>query len=368
MLRASALLAFAVLAVLTAAGMLAVPNARSASPDLVVSQVFAGGGNSDAPFANDFVELFNRGSTGVDVGGWTIQYASAGGNTWQATALTGTIPPGRHYLVQLASAAAVGAPLPAPDAIGTTNLAVSGGKVALVRDGSLLTCGASAGSCSPVASVADLVGYGGAVDYEGGAPAAPLDNTTAATRGGDGCIDTDANSTDFTPVGPAPRNSSSATVACGVAPPPPGGVSQGATVDIDIQPVLSIALERSTVSFGNATTGTTPPPVSERVTVVSDAAAGYALTVRRTAFSPADLPLGVAGTAPSGGQIGGSLAGGAMAAIPIAPAPDLLVGTKAARGAAAGDVWDTRVGFVSLLPAVAAGRYTATVTFTVVGR
>ena len=57
-----------------------------------------------------------------------------------------------------------------------------------------------------------------------------------------------------------------------------------------------------------------------------------------------------------------------MAAIPIAPATDLLVGTKAARSAAAGDVWDTRVGFVSPLPAVAAGRYTATVTFTVVGR
>jgi hypothetical protein len=57
-----------------------------------------------------------------------------------------------------------------------------------------------------------------------------------------------------------------------------------------------------------------------------------------------------------------------MAAIPIAPAADLLVGAKAARSAAAGDVWDTRAGFVSPLPAVAAGRYTATVTFTVVGR
>ena len=41
------------------------------------------------------------------------------------------------------------------------------------------------------------------------------------------------------------------------------------------------------------------------------------------------------------------------------------MGTTAARSAAAGDVWDTRVGFVSPLPAVAAGRYTATVTFTV---
>ena len=80
------------------------------------------------------------------------------------------------------------------------------------------------------------------------------------------------------------------------------------------------------MSFGNATTGTTPAPVSERLTVVSDDAGGYAVTVRRTAFLPADLPLGIAGTAPSGGQLGGSLAGGATAAIPITPAPDLLVG------------------------------------------
>jgi hypothetical protein len=349
-------------------GVLAVPTARSASPDLVVSQVYAGGGNSGAPFQNDFVELFNRGSTAIDVSGWTIQYASAGGTTWQATALSGSVAPGRHYLVQLASAAAVGAPLPTPDATGTTNLAVSGGKVAVVRDASPLACGAAAGSCSAVMSVADLVGYGTAADYEGSGPAAPLDNATAATRGGDGCVDTDANSTDFTAAAPAPRNSSSAMTTCGVAPPPPGGVSQGATVDIDIQPVLSIALERSNVSFGNASTGTTAAPVSERVTVMSNNASGYTVTVRRTAFLPADLPLGIAGTAPSGGQIGGSLAGGAMAAIPIPPAPDLLVGTTAARSAATGDVWDTRLGFVSPLPAVPAGRYTAAVTFTVVGR
>ena len=157
-----------VLFVIVAGGLLAVPTARSASPDIVVSQVYAGGGNSGASFANDFVELFNRGSAAIDVSGWTIQYASAGGTTWQATALSGSIAPGRRYLVQLASAGAVGAPLPTPDATGTTNLAVSGGKVAVVRDSTALTCGASAGSCSAVASVADLVGYGAAVDYEGG--------------------------------------------------------------------------------------------------------------------------------------------------------------------------------------------------------
>jgi uncharacterized protein len=364
MRRVSAVLLFVLLLV---GGVLSVPVARSASPDVVVSQVFAGGGNAGAPYTNDFVELFNRGSATVDVGGWTIQYASAAGSSWQATALSGSIAPGRHYLVQLGSGA-VGGALPTPDAAGTTNLAVSGGKVAVVRGATLLTCGASAGSCAGAASLADLVGYGSAADYEGSGAADAIDNTTAATRAAGGCTETDDNAADFSAETPTPRNSASAATTCGATPPPLGGVSTSATVDVDVQAVLSIALERPGVSFGNATTGSTPSPVSEKVTVVSNGAAGYSLTVHRAAFAPADLPLGIAGTAPSGGQIGGGLSGGSMAAIPIAPAADLLVGTTSAASVGAGDVWDTRLGFVSPLPSVPAGRYTTTVTFTVIGR
>jgi len=364
MRRVVALLLFTVL---VAGGAVAVPSARGASPDVLVSQVFAGGGNAGAPYANDFVELFNRGSTAVDVSGWTVQYASATGTSWQATTLSGSIAPGRHYLVQLASGGSVGAALPTPDATGTSSLAVSGGKVAVVRGATALTCGAVAGSCSAVADVADLVGYGSAGDFEGSA-APTLDNSTAATRASGGCVDTDANGSDFVAAAPDPRNTSTAVLVCGTEPPPAGSGSQSATVDVDVQSVLSIALERPSVSFGNATTGSTPAPVSEQITVLSNNAAGYSLTVHRTAFQPADLPLGVAGTAPSGGQIGPALAGGAMAAIPIAPAADLLVGTTAARSATAGDVWDTRLGFAAPLPAVAAGRYTTTVTFTAIGR
>jgi spore coat protein U-like protein len=139
-------------------------------------------------------------------------------------------------------------------------------------------------------------------------------------------------------------------------------------VDIDIQPVLSIALERQSISFGNASSGDTPAAVSERVTVASNNAAGYALTVHRAAFLPADLPLGLTASAPAGGQIGPPFAGGAMAAIPIAPAADLLIGTTAARSAQGGDVWPTNVGFVAPLPVVAPGHYSATVTFTAVAR
>ena len=59
-----------------AAALLVAPAARSASSDMVVSQVYAGGGNSGATYANDFVEVFNRGTTAIDLGTWSIQRRS----------------------------------------------------------------------------------------------------------------------------------------------------------------------------------------------------------------------------------------------------------------------------------------------------
>lgn len=352
-----------------AATLLTASSAQSASSGLVVSQVYAGGGNAGASYTNDFVELFNPGTAAVDLTGWTIQYASAASTAWQATALSGSIPAGRYYLVQLASAAAVGAPLPASDASGTTNLAVSGGKVALVHGNAALACGASPGSCSSDPLLADLVGYGGATDYEGAAAAAALSSSTAAVRAGGGCTDSGDNSTDFSATAPTPRNASTPSLVCTGTPPPSAGASQGAAVNVDVQPVLSIALERPSVSFGSVTSGSSPSAISEAVTVGSNSATGYALTVHRTAFVPTDLPLGIAAaSAPNGGQLGVGLGGGARVPIPIAPAADLLVGTTAAPSAGAGDVWPTSLGFTSPLPAVAPGHYTATVTLTVIGR
>jgi lamin tail-like protein len=345
------------------------PAATGAGSGVVISQVYGGGGNSGATYANDFVELFNPGSSTVDVSGWTIQYATSAGTSWQATPLSGSIAAGHYYLVQLASTAAVGSALPTPDATGTTNLAASGGKVALVGDATALTCGATAGSCSGVSSIKDLVGYGSAADYEGSGAAGALSATSAAVRDGAGCSDTNDNSADFSAATPAPRNSSSAANTCaGSPPPPPAGITQTAQVDADVQAALSISLERSTLSFGQVHAGTTPPAISEAVTVTGNPAAGYSLSAHRSAFTPADLPLGVASSAPAGGQVGPALAGGARAAIPIAPAADVLVGTTSGPTGATGDVWPATIGFTGPLPAVPAGRYTASVTFTVVAR
>src|SRR6476660_249279 len=190
------------------AALLLFPTAAGASAsNVVVSQVYGGGGNAGATFRNDYVELFNAGSAAVDLSGWTVQYATAAGTSWQTTTLSGTMAPGRYYLVQLASNADVGAPLPPADATGTSNLGGTSGKIALVRGATDLTCGASAGRCSADALVEDLVGYGSASDFECTGSAAGLSNTTAALRANDGCTDTGDNATDFAAATPAPRNS-----------------------------------------------------------------------------------------------------------------------------------------------------------------
>jgi hypothetical protein len=214
--------------------------------------------------------------------------------------------------------------------------------------------------------VHDLVGYGAATDYESGAAAA-LTNTTALTRAGAGCTDSDSNAADFTTESPAPRNSTAAATACASG----GGGAEAATftqstgIVVDIQSSISLALERATVSFGPAAPGDRPAAVSQRVTVTSTDTAGYALTVRRTQFTPADLPLGVAATAVAGGQLSAPFAGGSFVSLPSTS--DLLLGTSAARSATGGDVWPTSLAFTAPLPAVAAGHYSATVSYTVIG-
>ena len=348
--------------------LLVAGGAQGASSDVVVSQVYAGGGNSGASFTNDYVELLNRGSSAVDVSGWTVQYATAAGTTWQATALSGSIQPGRFYLVQLASAGAVGAPLPAADASGTSNLAASGGKVALVRDATPLACGASAGSCSALPVVADLVGYGTAADYEGSAAAPALTNTTAVLRAAGGCTDTDVNGADFASGTPSPRNAASPAAGCGPVTPPATTAAASASVDLDVAPAVSIALDRASLSFGTAAAGQTPAALAEHVTVLSNGSAGSSLTVHRSAFVPADLSLGMTAAAPAGAVVGPALGGGATAPLPVGSGGDLVVGSSSTRSAAGGDVWSTNIGFTSPVPALAAGHYTATVTFTVIGR
>jgi len=199
-------------------------SAQAISTTIVISQVYGGGGNTGAPYTNDFVELFNRGTTTVSLSGWSIQYASATGTgnfgsaTNLITPLSGSLAPGQYLLVQEASSS-VGAPLPTPDVTDATPIAMAAGagKVALVNTTTSLGCNGSADQpCSPsaLASIVDLVGYGNANFFEGSGAAPTLSNTTGALRLANGCTDTDNNVTDFVVVAPAPRNTASPLNPC----------------------------------------------------------------------------------------------------------------------------------------------------------
>ena len=180
---------------------------------VVISQIFGGGGNSGAPFRSDFIEIFNPGSTPVNLAGWSVQYASATASTWSVTPLTATVLlPGQHYLV-LEAGGNNGATLPAPDAVGTIAMAAGAGKVALVKTTTALT-----GACPNDPNIIDFVGYGTTANcFRGTAPAPAASNTNAATRAGNGCTDTRNNATDFTLAPPNPRNTVAPINQCTIA-------------------------------------------------------------------------------------------------------------------------------------------------------
>jgi uncharacterized protein (TIGR03437 family) len=177
------------------------------SPDssskLVISQIYGGGGNSGAPLRNDFIEIFNNGSSAVNLAGWSVQYASATASTWSLTPLTPvTLLPGQYYLVQESSGGSTGNSLPTPDATGTIAMAAASGKVALVKSSTALT-----GACPTNSNIADLVGYGSTANcFTGSAPARAPSNTNALLRAANGCADTRNNAVDFLAAPPNPRN------------------------------------------------------------------------------------------------------------------------------------------------------------------
>ena len=175
------------------------------SAEIRVSQVYGGGGNSGAPFRNDFIEIFNAGATPVSLAGWSVQYASATASTWSVTPLSSiTLSPGQYYLVQEASGGSNGVTLPTPDATGTIAMAAGSGKVALVRNTTALT-----GTCPNDPNIVDLVGYGSTANcFRGTAPAPAASNTNAILRAANGC------GTNFATAPPNPRNTTHAISIC----------------------------------------------------------------------------------------------------------------------------------------------------------
>ena len=130
-----------------------VPQATAAvdGSTAVISEVYGGGGNKNAPFTHDFIELYNPTDTAIDVTGWSVEYFSSSGNSGGKHDLSGSIPAGGHYLIQ-ENGGGTGEPLPTPDAEGKLSMSGSKGSVKLYD-----ASGAEV----------DVVGYGAASIREG---------------------------------------------------------------------------------------------------------------------------------------------------------------------------------------------------------
>jgi hypothetical protein len=193
------------------------------STGVVISEVYGGGGSgiSNPAYRYDFIELFNRGTSAVDVTNWSVQYASETGGSWIVTSLGsfGMLQPGQSLLVRMGTGASSGAALPTHDVSGGTSMGTAGGKVALVSSTTALT-----GTCPAAGTYVDLVGYGSNANCaEGNAPTAATSTTTSAQRKLDGCTETDVNSQDFAIAAPTPRNAGAANQPCGSVTPSDAG-------------------------------------------------------------------------------------------------------------------------------------------------
>lgn len=196
----------------------------SQSTTVVISQVYGGGGSASGTFNSDYVELHNVSNTDQDISGFKIFYGSATGNLASSATnafqfpVSGVIIPAGGFLL-VATTASVGiSPLPvAPDYIFTLTLSGTNGKVAFGTADMLSNATLAA---QPTGSVIDFVGYGTANESETTSSSA-LNATSALFRNGNGCTDTNNNSSDFTLSTPNPRYSGSPVAICGVTPLPP---------------------------------------------------------------------------------------------------------------------------------------------------
>ncbi|MDT3442954.1 MULTISPECIES: ExeM/NucH family extracellular endonuclease [unclassified Pseudofrankia] len=225
--------------------------ANPAGTVLVISEAYVNGGSSGASYLNKFVELYNPTSSPVALTGDTLQYRAPTSTVTpsgsQVFALSGTVAPHGHFLVQLPSnnaGTSPGAPLPTADLN-------TGGSINPGAGGGTLFVAASAAGVLPTdSSVIDKIGWGTSNSPEGTAPTGNSvilsyqRNTTGA--------DTDNNAADFQVATPTPQNAASDGGTAAVTVASPG--TQSATVDTAITP-LTLTASGGTAPYTWTATG-----------------------------------------------------------------------------------------------------------------
>jgi Lamin Tail Domain/PEP-CTERM motif len=206
---------------LTAASLAAIGFCNSAHGALVIQQIYGDAGfDSNATYQNDYVDLYNSGTTGFNLSGINLEYGSAAGavgaNTFEFFPLPSiSLASGSYFLIELAGGT-FGAVLPVTPDLVDTNTAVytkpsfSSGKLALITStGSILdyvgygTSLGSSGTWPKFANNTLTLPYGSNAGTAGAA--GPLNDSLALTRVGY----TGDNSKDFSFATPDPISTTS---------------------------------------------------------------------------------------------------------------------------------------------------------------
>ena len=187
---------------------LASVESNAVSPNLVISQFQVAGGSS-VPANDEFIEIHNTSSSGIDLNGFRVVYRSAAGTNdvvfaqWTTSTI---IPAGGYYLIASTSYDGTVTPnLTYNPSTCSCSMSATGGGLA-IRSGAANT-----------GIIFDSVGYGSASNafIETAVTSAPAANASQS-RVNNGCQDTDNNANDFSTVNPAaPRSGSTAPNVCG---------------------------------------------------------------------------------------------------------------------------------------------------------
>ena len=197
----------------------------AADPNIRISQIYTRGGEVGAAFQNDFVELFNRGNTDVDISGWSLNISNFSGtppniqisatNIKFFSAISLIISPGSHLLIKFGGSGSSGQAITSPDIdLNPFPISDTGGQIVLLGKDKTLPFSYCPAAPDLTGAVVDYVGYGTAICYEGTVTLAPPTDKSL-TRIGGGCTDNNDNLADFSFATPNPRTRKDAMTPCG---------------------------------------------------------------------------------------------------------------------------------------------------------
>lgn len=168
------------------------------APKVMIYAVYGGGGNSGAPYTNDFIILYNGSNQDVDLTDWSLQYGSAkatgnlSGGDSNLKKLSGIIKAYGFYTIIAAKGNNIVSDLPfqsTADEISALAIGATNFKIYL----STTTTSINADNFNSTSCV-DMVGAGTATNVEG--TAAPGPNATSYIKR-KALLDTDNNANDF---------------------------------------------------------------------------------------------------------------------------------------------------------------------------